>query len=174
MPPNKSAKPGASEQQTEATAPPLLDDIQAVLDGLVLRDVVFLKLDAERLETSAAAPEEAPDRVQRSQQLLVRETPTALHARVDTTIASPEAKFQLHALAIYEKSQEFLVSQPVQKEFLEKVGIFTIWPYLRAQLHALCDGLSVERIELPALRQGQIALQIRETHAAEAVHEDSE
>lgn len=143
-----------AETRPDDDSAPLVDDIHEAVNRLALRDVIFLKLEAERLVES----DEVPETVSRRHQLLARQTERVLHARVDSQIQSPEARFRLNALAVYEKQTEFFVSEDVQKDFLERVGVFAIWPYLRAQLHQLCDGLSVERVPLPMIRQGQVTL----------------
>lgn len=73
--------------------------------------------------------------------MMARDILESSDARVELVVRSPQAEFNLDVLATYSKTEPFLASPDVRRSFLEKVGIFVVWPYLRAELFcALCQS----------------------------------
>lgn len=64
--------------------------------------------------------------------MMARDILESSDARVELVVRSPQAEFNLDVLATYSKTEPFLASPDVRRSFLEKVGIFVVWPYLRA------------------------------------------
>lgn len=86
------------------------------------------------------------------------ETDKELHVRVDLQAFAREATFQLDVVAVYRKKESFTASPAAGREFAERVALFAVWPYLRAELQRLCAQLSVAPLILPMIRQGEVRL----------------
>ena len=149
---------GADAVEIEGEGVAVLDDLPAAVRLLELRDVVFLSISAVRTERVAANDDQ---QTHQEQKLMVRDAPESFDARVELVVRSPQAEFNLDVLATYSKTEPFLASPDVRRSFLEKVGIFVVWPYLRAELSALCASLDLEPIRLPVIRHGEV--QVGET-----------
>lgn len=59
---------------------------------------------------------------------------------------------------LYERDTDEFIDASVQREFLEKIGIMTAYPYLRAEVQSLATDLRIGTLTLGILRQGQFTV----------------
>lgn len=133
---------------------PVFTDVRDVIANVQLSGIVFQNIRGQLRDE----PKSELKGIHRDLGLLARDTSSELLARLDLTVATAEAKFKLSAIATYVKDTPFSADETAVRDFMEKVALFAVWPYLRAQLQTLSVGLSLEPITLPVLLQGQVRL----------------
>lgn len=166
MPRKRPADAGESDPRVQ-----LLNSAQQIVDSVELQDVVFTRIEASREDPGSAVSGE--EVVTRKINLLARNMDEEFHARVDLEVVSVDAKFVLNAVAVYQKTTDFDVTSDAVKEFLERVGLFVVWPYMRAKIRSLCDDLGVQRITLPTVRQGEFQLTKQDSGQFDEAEENS-
>ena len=124
-----------------------------IVDRVRLEDVSFSEVSGRRLESTSGFAEDP------SAKLMVRENDREVQARVELELRSAGAVFQLSSVATFAKLEPFTMSSASAEEFLQKVAVFAIWPYLRAEVQQLSSTLGVSAVALPLLRQGEVQLQ---------------
>lgn len=131
-----------------------METASEILERVDLADVFFLRVSGERTDLGGDAELTS----ERSTFLLLRETDKELHVRVNLKASTREARFQLDVVGVYRKRGPFTASSAAGREFSERVALFAVWPYLRAELQRLCAQLSVAPLILPMIRQGEVQL----------------
>ena len=124
-----------------------------IVDRVRLEDVSFSEVSGRRLESATDFAEDP------SAKLMVRENDREVQARVELEVRSEEASLRLSSVATFGKLEPFTMSSASAEEFLQKVAVFAIWPYLRAEVQQLSSTLGVPSVALPLLRQGEVQLQ---------------
>ena len=128
-------------------------NVSEIVDRVRLEDVSFSEVSGMRLESTFDAAEDP------AVKLMVRENDREVQARVELEVRSEGAVFRLISVATFAKLEPFTMTSASAGEFLQKVAVFAIWPYLRAELKQLSNALGVPAATLPLLRQGEVRLQ---------------
>jgi hypothetical protein len=133
------------------TAPPLgITDVQGLLLHCDVSEIVFWKISAGRRET------EGPD--QQTTAVSWCGDESQIEVRLDSTLATEDGEYAVDVSVTFVYDQPLEVSTGIQQEFVEKVGIMTVYPYLR---EAFTEAAAKLRLAIPTLgliRAGQVHL----------------
>ncbi|QFP97008.1 hypothetical protein SEA_SUERTE_37 [Gordonia phage Suerte] len=121
-----------------------------LLDATELVDVRFYEVHALRDGTDGEP--------QWSIRVLTNQADTELQLRFRLELSGGGATYIADAAAVYVLNEAVEVPSDVVKEFAERVGIFAVFPYLRAALGNLANQLGLKRPVLPLLRRGMVRL----------------
>jgi len=140
----ESAPSGDVAEELEAQT------VQDLLDGLELTEVRTYLLHAER------GAYQALDEAQIS--VAVNHEGRLLETRCRMTTANADSEFAVDRSAVFTLSRPLKISQSVMAEFVEKVGVMTVYPYLREGLFSLATHLGVAQPVIGLLRAGTLKL----------------
>lgn len=136
--------------------------IEELLQKTQLTGIHFKKITGELAETSVET-----DSLSRHLRFSFREEPELLGILVDATVKTSEATFELLVYADYKKPADLEVPKETVKVFIEKVVIFTVWPYLREKVQSLSTYLGIKPVLLPMIHQNQVSLKNKATKETE-------
>ena len=130
-----------------------------------LRDVRFYKLSAELIEAvpSDTGPEKAEDPddgeaadISVTVGLRTRQEGSALGIRIEFTASQENWRVTLDVAAEFEAEEPFLTSEVGRTDFADKVGVMTLYPYIREAVGNLTQRTVGASFILPTIQQGQI------------------
>ena len=135
----------------------------AQLAGMVeLRDIVFLRVHAERLESSwegegvhqvhQGPPQEIAIQIQE------RHSETRIEVRCILAGETRDGRYLVDAAAQYEIKTPVALSQDLVEAFVECVGVMAIYPYLRETLQSAASKLRLDAPVLGLLRPSGVTL----------------
>lgn len=78
--------------------------------------------------------------------------------RCRTTLEAPDAEYVVEAEARYLLDGEVDIPSAIQREFSEKVGVMTVYPFLRSAILEMSSRLGAGRAVIPLLRYGGVSL----------------
>ena len=136
----------------------------------VLRDVRFYKLSAELIEpdpsesTSGdetgleqeASDEETTD-ISVEIGLRTRQDGRSLGVRIEFSASQENWRVSLDVAAEFEADEAFMASEAGRTDFADKVGVMTLYPYIREAVGNLTQRTVGTSFILPTIRQGQIS-----------------
>lgn len=125
-------------------------DVREVLDRSELADVVIYELQASRIG-EAVEP-------QYSMQVLTRLDGVEFEIRCKVEAQGQGGQYVAEAGGIFTLESEGLIEEGTRREFAEKVGVMTVYPYLRSSVSQLAASLGLDRPVLPLLRAGGVSL----------------
>lgn len=123
-----------------------------MLNHVELTDVFPTELSAARANNDVASG------LEQSQELLWRDIDGGFEILLRASISARDASYRVGLVAQYKRAEPFDADEPVVKEFIEKVAIMTLWPYLRSAVSELGTRLRTSTITLGLLRQGGVSL----------------
>lgn len=85
-------------------------------------------------------------------------TPTELHVRCRATLSLETSTFVIDVSAAYEYSEPCEYSPEIRQEFVERVGMMSVYPFIRQNIHALSVQIGETPVLLPILRANSIKL----------------
>jgi hypothetical protein len=121
-----------------------------------LVDVRFLEFSASLLD----APREdfEPDDVHQSMDIMLGVSQGAIEVRVTMHVATKVATFAGVAATQFRHNPDVSVTPQVAQEFAERVGVMSVYPYLRELVQSSSTRLRVDALTLPLLRPENVQL----------------
>lgn len=119
-----------------------------------LTDVRFYELGAGRVETK--------DENNYSLDVVTRAEGDELEVRCRALVKGAGAEYVADAAAVFTLAQPGQIPDDVARTFAEKVGVMSVYPYIRSALTQLGAQLAVARPILPLLRAGSVTLKRRD------------
>lgn len=92
--------------------------------------------------------------------VMIRGDERSLETRARMHVVSTDAEFVADVSATYTYSHALEVPQEVVTEFVERVGIMTVFPYLREAIHTTASRLGVDQPVLGLIRAGGFRLNL--------------
>jgi hypothetical protein len=118
-------------------------------------------------EVGGRRGEEKPDDAGSSEssddfQIKVRLSDSDLETRARVRVDSAQAELIADVSATYTFTEPLELSREVVGEFVERVGVMSVFPYLREAIHTTASRLGVDAPVLGLLRAGSFRLNISE------------
>lgn len=128
------------------------------LDHTELSEVRTYALSAERGESQDVTPAKVT--------VSVRTYPAWLETRCRLSLATEDATVIVDRSAIFTHRTLVEPTDEAIREFVEKVGVMSVYPYLREGVYTLASNLGVSQPVLALLRAGQIRLELTSNDSA--------
>lgn len=119
-----------------------------------LVDVRFLKFSAEALDEPRPNFEDGD--IEQTMQVVVGGSETAIEVRVDLTLLTATATYEVLAATQFHYAEGLEVSAEVAGEFAEKVGVMAVYPYLREAIQDFSGRLRNGPITIALMRQTKL------------------
>ncbi|WP_454700001.1 hypothetical protein [Arthrobacter humicola] len=134
-----------------------LNSVQELLELSDIRGLDFHELSAKR---NPDAPGPAAEGEDYSVQLDLSDmtTPTELNVRCRATLTLLSSTFIVDVSAAYEFSEPCVFSPELRQEFIERVGMMSVYPFIRQNFHAMSVQIGETPILLPILRANSVKL----------------
>jgi hypothetical protein len=129
---------------------PEVQSVQDLLDGLELTEVRTYLLHAER------GSYEALDEARIS--VAVNHEDIFVEVRCRLTTTSDDCELAIDRSAVFTLNRPVVIPPPILAEFVEKVGVMTVYPYLREGLFSLAMNLGVAPPVIGLMRAGTVRL----------------
>ncbi|WP_255789209.1 hypothetical protein [Mycobacteroides abscessus] len=126
------------------------EDVKELLDRSELTDVVLYENSSRRVD-DAVAPEF-------TLQVLTRLDEQEFEVRCKVTAAGKGGQYVADAGAVFSLQSPCKIEDGLARDFAEKVGVMTVYPYLRSAVGQSAAILGLDRPVLPLLRAGAIKL----------------
>lgn len=130
----------------------VITEIQDLVNRAEIADVVFHEVCAKRSPESAEAEDEL------SMQIMAREDGKEIGIRLRATVVGGGGQYMVDAEGIFELATPAKISPEILSEFIEKVGVMVVYPYVREAINDAAARLCVTRPVLKLLRQGDVRL----------------
>ena len=136
----------------------LVANVEEVVDATELRDVVFYRVLAERVED--LDPQQPAENEQAAPAIRVLERHDATHVEVrcSLTFVGDGGRYEVDAAARYELAEPLEIPPSIMREFVSRVGLMAVYPYLRESLHLSASKLRLEAPVMGLLKAGAIEL----------------
>lgn len=141
----------------------------------VLRDVRFYKLSAElnesapsdtKLETAEHPDDSETEEISVTVGLRTRQEGSSLGIRIEFTASQESWRVSLDVAAEFEAEQPFHTTAAGRTDFADKVGVMTLYPYIREAVGNLTQRTVGASFILPTIQQGQITFADHEAGSA--------
>ncbi|GAA1490493.1 hypothetical protein [Brachybacterium sacelli] len=157
--------------EEEATGPELQSAEEIVRGPApVLRDVRFFKISAELVEADDASSqnetsvgdltadddEEGAD-IAVDIGLRTRQSGRLIGVRIEFTASQETWRVSLDVSAEFEANEAFVASEAARVDFADKVGVMTLYPYIRETVGNLTQRTVGTSFLLPTIRQGDVS-----------------
>ena len=136
-----------------------VDDVGELVDLADLVDVAVLRVAGERHEG-----DDLPDPCQ-TMQIMQHADAEHLEVRCVMEVITDEGKFVADVASRYDYSEALEVEESVVEDFVAKVAVMAIYPFVRETIHQTAARLRLPAPLLGLLRQGQIELTPQEGEA---------
>lgn len=125
-----------------------VDDARQLLELAELSNIVFYEITGRRtLETN-----ETPLSIQ----ILMRREDLVLEVRARAMVSGAGGEYIADASAIFSLEEPIDASDEVIQEFVERVGVMSVYPYLREAVTSTAAKLGLDRPILKLLRPGDV------------------
>ncbi len=91
-----------------------------------------------------------------------------LEVRCKMTISSDDADLLIDRAAVFHHSQPLAIPPAVLEDFIERVGVMSVYPYLREGAFTLATNLGVSPPVLALMRAGSVRMRTKEAQAVPA------
>jgi hypothetical protein len=135
-----------------------VDSIEEVVSTIELRDVIFYKLLAERIEGTDAEQELDDEPASPAIHVAERHEATRIEVRCKLSFVWDGGRYEVDAAARYELAEPLEIPPAILQEFVKRVGVMAVYPYLRESLHLSSSKLRLEAPVLGLLKAGAIQL----------------
>ncbi|MEV7777414.1 hypothetical protein [Kitasatospora sp. NPDC088351] len=115
-----------------------------IADATELEEVTFLEVSGRRLFDQQEPRDEADNRTTFLVWLRQGDDGTTLEVRCRLELGSAQADFAVDAVAAFSVSEPFELPADLQQQFVDKVGVTVLYPYLRESLHSTAAKLGVD------------------------------
>lgn len=145
-----------SRWPSDVSATPRKVDSAAELVGFAeLVDMVFYKVAAERLDIPEREAHPSP---RQAINVNVWHDDERMEVRCNLEMVHQGGKYDISVAARYKFSEPTLFDAETRDEFIKRVGVMTIYPYLRETVHQSAAKLRMPFPVLGLLKAGEIEL----------------
>jgi len=156
---------------TRRKGPRTVDDVETLVTLAELVDVVYYKVAGERLTTDVE-PEGVADEAtepQQSVQIMLRVGAEALETRVLARLVTGDGRYEVDVGARYTLAEPLELSEEAQHDFVTRVGIMAIYPYVREALYSAATKLRLSPPVLGLIQAGKVQLDDHPRHELPAI-----
>ncbi|WP_024286605.1 hypothetical protein [Cellulomonas sp. KRMCY2] len=142
-----------------------IKDVVELLQASELSEIRYYQIAGVRVER----PDGEPVR-ETGQDLKVQVGGDAngLETRVLMTVSTEEANLAAEVGALYSFEEPLEIPQPVIAEFIEKVGVMAVFPFLRESVFTTATRLGVPAPVIGLLRAGELHVEAPDSEASES------
>lgn len=144
----------------EMSETPIISSAAELLNIIELTSVTFAELHAERTVESATG--EGLDTVSTALETQIRQEGNRLFVRCNTTAVAPDGKYLADAIGLFTATHEFELAPGVDREFVERVALMAIYPFVREAIHNMSQRLGGGQVQLGFFRPGRVPLEQRQ------------
>lgn len=152
--------------------PGSLRSIEALADLVSRTELVgitYYELSARRADAGSpdhdmgpaaeAAPWGGPDgEVFQALRVMVERNPEHIEVRCEGRFSTPDASYVTDVGARFLHEEPLDVADDVLNEFVQRVGVMAVWPYLREAVRDLSAKIDAGRVVIGLIRAGQVEL----------------
>lgn len=138
-------------------SPRTVNDARDLLALTELTDIVFYEISARRNPDVEGTPV--------SIEIALRREELLLEVRCRATVLGGEGEYLADASAVFNLQEPVEAPEEVIAEFVERVGVMSVYPYLREAITQSAAKLGLDRPILRLLRPGDV--HITRTQAAD-------
>lgn len=129
---------------------PKINDLRELVDRTEVVDVVFHEVAAKR---SVGATDDSL-----SMEIMARAGDEQIGVRLRAKVTGGGGEYEIDAEGIFALEAEADVEPGTLQEFIERVGVMVVYPYVREAVNDGAARLSLKRPVLKLLRTGDIKL----------------
>ncbi|MFE6923817.1 hypothetical protein ACFVAV_22520 [Nocardia sp. NPDC057663] len=138
---------------TEADETPIqVDTVDGLVDIAELVDIVFFEVAGKRTTSSSQTEANGSTDIDIS----VRTTSTGIDVRCLCRVIGGGGEYVCDAAARYDFGRSITISDSVLPEFVQRVGVMAVYPYLREAITASAAKLRLTPPLLRLLRPGDV------------------
>lgn len=141
-------------------------DIQDLLFVLDLKGVRYYEISGRRL------PEDRPDDMLFALEIQQRHHESTFEIRFKLGVTHPQADYVIDVASIYGSTEPITFGDALATEFIEKVAVMAVYPFLREALASTAARLELSVPMLGLLKAGQFKVTAT-THADAATASDA-
>jgi hypothetical protein len=134
--------------------------VEEVVDAAELRDVVFYKILAERVEDTDPPQPADNESASPAIHVLERHDVTHIEVRCALSFVGEGGRYEVDAAARYELTEPLEIPPAIMREFVTRVGLMAVYPYLRESLHLSASKLRLKAPVMGLLKAGSIELTV--------------
>lgn len=142
-------------EPAEAAAPLAVADAREMLAHTNLVDVVFLVFNGSRRPDGSEPPETSEPVLN----VVERHSEDRIEVEVGLTLTTEHATFDISAAARYTLTSPLELRIEVVKEFIERVAVMAVFPYLREGVSSMASRLRVPVPTIGILPAGGMQLE---------------
>lgn len=146
-----------------ATDPPQPKQAATALELLELTELTAIRTYSLHVER-----EERDEPLDARVAIAVQSTSSHLEVRCKMTLATEEASFIVDRSAVFTHTTPVDADEAVTREFIERVGVMAVYPYLREAVFTLASQTGVTPPVLSLIRGGSIGVNRLHTDGASA------
>ncbi|MBH5144314.1 hypothetical protein [Rhodococcus erythropolis] len=129
-------------------SPHTVTDTRELLDLAELTDIVFYETNARR----SPGVEETPVSIE----IALRREELVIEVRCRATVSGAGGEYLTDASAVFTLQEPIDAADEVITEFVERVGVMSVYPYLRESITQAGAKLGLDRPVLKLLRPGEV------------------
>ncbi|AWK76374.1 hypothetical protein CBI38_33625 (plasmid) [Rhodococcus oxybenzonivorans] len=137
---------------TETSPPRTVADARELLELTELTDIVFFETGARRKPDVEETP--------LSIQIALRREELLLEVRCRATVSGSGGEYLADASAVFTLREPIEAADAIITEFVERVGVMSVYPYLRESITQSGAKLGLDRPVLKLLRPGDIHITV--------------
>lgn len=127
-----------------------VDTAERLVNVTELRDVIYHHVSAERQGANESADKKADHRVEvMARHGQNQQGKNEIGVRCRAQVAAAGGRYTAEAEAIFDLSEDVEIADEAMQEFVSRVGVMVVYPYLRA---AISDGAARLRLSPPVLQ----------------------
>lgn len=145
----------------------VVESAAELLEFLTLDEVNFNELRAKRRDVVEGEEIEDP-----TIRVYVRDTHPTLFVRCVVEAKSPDGEYCVDAIARFSIADEVEISEEVAHEFVERVGVMAVYPFVREAMSNLSTRLGGGHMLLGLFRPGRVEMAPLSTREPDTRTED--
>ncbi|MFZ2177457.1 MAG: hypothetical protein WAW17_26205 [Rhodococcus sp. (in: high G+C Gram-positive bacteria)] len=145
---------------TDNSSPRTVADARELLELTELTDIVFFETGARRNPDVEETP--------LSMQIALRREELLLEVRCRATVSGSGGEYVADASAVFKLHEPIEAADDVITEFVERVGVMSVYPYLRESITQSGAKLGLDRPVLKLLRPGDIHVTVDDSDSEDS------
>lgn len=141
---------------------PQVNDATELEQALEIKDVTFCEISARRQEAPEheidVTPDPTDNTIKSEIQIKHMVSGSDLHLRCKIRVNAPDGRYRIEAEAIFDMKEALEVPLETMHRFIERVGLPTVFPFLRAELMQSARRIGLKPPVLSFYRPGDVAL----------------
>lgn len=144
--------------RVNAPETPTITDAKRLLDLTELDSIRFNEVSATRREESRDTEVDIEIRLRRDER--------EIEVRCAARVIGEDADYRADASAFFSLDGPVDITDAALAEFVERVGVMTVYPYLRESIHQSAAKLGMPQPTMKLLRPGDIKVSVEHDAAA--------